>query len=152
MADTSEVEPGIVLSELATTRINSALAEARPVAVSYVDSEGRPHLSLRGSVQVYSPDQLSIWVRHAEGGIVEQIAKNAHVALLYRNSDTKSTYTFMGRARVDEDEAVRKTVYDNSPEPERNHDPEMHGAAVIIDLDVAKGFTIGGDRFDMIRA
>jgi hypothetical protein len=152
MADTSEAAAGIVLSELATTRINSALAEARPVAVTYVDTEGRPHMSLRGSVQVYSPDQLSIWVRHPEGGIVEHIAKNPHVALLYRNADTKSTYTFMGRARVDDDEAVRQTVFEASPEPERNHDPERHGAAVIIDLDSAKGFTIGGDRFDMQRA
>jgi predicted pyridoxine 5'-phosphate oxidase superfamily flavin-nucleotide-binding protein len=141
----------IALNETVTKKINNALADLKPVAVSYVDADGQPHLSLRGSVQVYSPDQLAIWVRHGEGGIAEGVGKNPHVALLYRDNDEKTTYTFMGRAHVDSDDTVRRTVFDNSPEPERNHDPELHGVAVVIDLDRATGFTIGGDRFDQTR-
>ena len=33
------------------------------MTVAYVDENGVPNLSLRGSVQVYSPTQLSIWLR-----------------------------------------------------------------------------------------
>ena len=32
-----------------------------------MDEDGKPSLSLRGSVQVYSPTQLSIWMRSTSG-------------------------------------------------------------------------------------
>jgi general stress protein 26 len=152
LSNTTDESTGIALPEKAVKKVNNALADAKPVAVTYVDSEGRPHLSLRGSTQVFSPDQLAIWVRHAEGGIAEAVTKNPNVALLYRDNDEKTTYTFLGVARVDADPQVRDQVFDNSPEPERNHDPERHGVALVIDLQRATGFTIGGDRFDMKRA
>jgi hypothetical protein len=152
VSTTADTAPsGIVLDEVVARRINNALADGKTVAVSYVDSEGRPHLSLRGSVQVFSPDQLAIWVRKPEGGLVEGVSKNPYLAFLYRNPDERTTYTFTGTGRIDEDEGVRRAVYDASPEPERIHDPELKGVAVVVDLDRAQGFTIGGDRFDMRR-
>src|SRR5215469_14266162 len=98
MSNTTDASTGIALPEKAVKKVNNALADAKPVAVTYVDPEGRPHLSLRGSTQVLSPDQLAIWVRHAEGGIAEAVTRNPNVALLYRDNDEKTTYTFLGRS------------------------------------------------------
>ena len=41
----------------------------------YTDDNGRPNLSLRGSTQVYSDTQLSMWVRHATGGMAKLYAE-----------------------------------------------------------------------------
>src|SRR5262249_48373392 len=83
--------------------INGALRNNTPMTVAYVDEEGKPSLSLRGSVQVYSPTELSIWLRNKEGGFVNSLKKNPNVGLLYRDSNTRSTLVIQGVARVDED-------------------------------------------------
>ena len=123
--------------------INGALANGTPMTTAYVDEDGVAHLSLRGSTQVYSKDQLSIWVRSAKGGICDAVAKNPNVTFLYRDSKTRSTLMIQGRAHVDNDPAVRKWVFEMSPEVEQNHDPGMvKGAALIIDVDKIQGGTV----------
>lgn len=141
----------IKLDEAITERVNSALENARPIAVTYVGAGNRPHMSLRGSTHVHAPDQLAIWVRHAEGGIADAIKANPAVALLYRDSQERTTYIFSGRARIASDEATRQAVYDGSPKVERDHDPERHGVALVIDLDEVKGGTVGGASVSMTR-
>jgi len=49
--------------------INGALNNGTPLCVAYVDENGQPVQSLRGSTQVYSDTQLSMWVRHATGSV-----------------------------------------------------------------------------------
>lgn len=115
--------------------INGAFNDRVPVVVSYVDGDGQPSVSLRGSTQVYGSDQLSIWVRNPNGGLLPGIAAHPKLALLYRNLGARLSWQFHGRARRDDSEQVRKAVYDNAPEGERNLDPEQKGVAVIIDLD-----------------
>lgn len=141
----------IKLSDEIVERVNGALANGKPITVSYVGVDNRPHMSLRGSTQVHSPDQLAIWVRHSGGGIVEAIGVNPAVGLLYRDSASRTTYVFSGRARVAGDEATRNAVFEASPKPERDHDPERHGVAVLIDLDEVKGGTVGGTQVSMTR-
>jgi Pyridoxamine 5'-phosphate oxidase len=121
--------------------INGALIDRMPVVVSYVDSEGQPHISFRGTAQAYSDDQLAVWIRNPDGGILRGIETNPRVALLYRNPAERKGWQFLGRARRDDDESVRQTVFDNSPQFERSQDPERKGVAVIIDLDrvIARG-------------
>ncbi|MFC7658787.1 hypothetical protein ACFQV8_23810 [Pseudonocardia benzenivorans] len=69
MADATGIAngTGIALTEEITERINGALAGKKPVTVTYVGLDDRPHMSLRGSTHVHGPDQLAIWVRHASG-------------------------------------------------------------------------------------
>lgn len=69
-------EPTDTIPDSARGLINAALANNTPMNVAYVDEDGKPNLSMRGSVQVYSPTQLSIWVRNKEGGMVKALAKN----------------------------------------------------------------------------
>ena len=131
----------IELTDEMKQAINSALSDGVPVVVSYVGGDGQPNISLRGSTQVFSDDQLAIWVRNPSGGLLSGIAASPPMALLYRNPAARLSWQFHGRARRDDDEQVRGTVYGNSPEAERNLDPEQNGVAVIIDIDrvIARG-------------
>jgi Pyridoxamine 5'-phosphate oxidase len=120
--------------------INSALASRHPMLVSYVDAEGQPVLAFRGSTQAFSDTQLAIWVRNAGGRFATSIATNPKVALMYRDEDSKATYQFAGRARIDADEATRKTVFESAAKVEQDHDFARTGVAVIIDLDRVEGY------------
>jgi hypothetical protein len=142
---------GIALTDEIVQRVNSALADRKPLAVTYVDQEGRPHLSLRGSTHVHAPDQLAIWVRHAGRGLAGAVATNPALALLYRDADTRTTYVFNGRARVVDDEDVRDAVFRASPQFEQDHDPDRAGVAVVIDIDSVTGGTVGGTQVDLKR-
>jgi general stress protein 26 len=115
-------------------QIDGALANGTPLAVVYVDESGQPQQSLRGSTIVYSPTQLAIWLRNAEGGLTKALASNDRVSLLYRDSKTRSTVVFQGRAHIAGDEETRSKVYEKTPEVEQFHDTGRKGAALIIDV------------------
>ena len=125
-------------------QINSALYNGTPMVVAYVDDEGQPQQSLRGSTVVFSDTQLGIWVRNADGGLPTQARSgNNKVSLLYRDSKTRSTIVIQGRAHVSDDPEVRRRLYDMTPEVEQMHDPERKGAALLIDVTRMQG---GGPR------
>jgi hypothetical protein len=126
------------LPDHVASSLDRALASGTPIVLSYVNA-ATPQLSLRGSVQVSGAMELSLWVRNASGGLVDGIAINQAVSLLYRDSPTRTTYTIVGRARLSADEGVRAAVYTRSPEVEQLHDPERRGAAVLIDIDRVHG-------------
>jgi len=141
------------LSPALKETVNTALARARMMSVAYVSPEGRPELSFRGSVQAYSDTQLAIWVRNPAGGILGAVASgHPHIALLYGElgAESKAFVTFRGRARVDSSEPVRRKVYEDSPEAERNLDRDRKGVALIIDLDSVDGI-FGGSVLKMRR-
>jgi hypothetical protein len=131
--------------------VNTALARGRMISVAYVSPEGRPELSFRGSVQAYSDTQLAIWVRDPAGGILKAVTGgHSHIALLYGElgAQSKAFVSFRGRGRIESSESVRRKVFDESPEIERNMDKDRKGAALIIDLDSVDGF-FGGKVLKM---
>ncbi len=133
--------------------INSALERGRMLAVAYVSADGRPELSFRGSVQAYSDTQLAIWVRNPEGGILAAVRNGKpHITLLYGElrPDSKAFVTFRGRGKIESSESARRTVYEHSPELERNLDKERRGLPLIIDLDSVDGI-FGGSVLKMRR-
>lgn len=125
----------IKLTDEMREALANALADRAPVILAYVATDGQPNVSFRGTTQVYSDDQIAIWARNPEGGLLRGIAANPKIALLYRNPETRIAWQFQGRARLEEDEQVRRTVYENSPEVERNADPERKGKAILLDVD-----------------
>jgi pyridoxine/pyridoxamine 5'-phosphate oxidase len=128
----------IALDHELKTLINGALSDRTPMVVASVDPEGRPRLTFRGSLQAYSDDQLGFWARNPEGSTMANIASNPHVAMIYRNPETRVVLQFSGRARLalgDE----RDRVYSNAPEFEQRADAEKKGAGVIVDLDRVEG-------------
>jgi len=146
-----------VLTELKLTpemqeAVNTAFAMRRPIVLAYVDPDGIPRQSYRGSTQAFSETQLAIWVRNPEGRLLASIAKNPHVSLVfgYFTPEDRAFMIFNGRARVDDSEAVREKVYNNSHEFERGRDPERRGKALVIDLDSVDGF-FGGAALQMRR-
>jgi hypothetical protein len=124
--------------------VNAALANNTPLIVAYTDDKGAPNLSLRGSTQIYSDTQLSIWVRHANGGMANALKKNPQMTLMYRDPPARANLTFEGRAHFEADAEVRNRVFDLCPEVEQKHDPGRIGAALIIDISRVMGNTPRG--------
>jgi len=132
------------MPEFVKAIVNSALANNTPMIVAYTDDNGGPNLSLRGSVQAFSDTQLSIWVRHATGGMANTLKKNPRMALMYRDPPARTNLSFEGIAHFEEDEAVRNRIWDLAPEVEQKHDPNRVGAALIIDITRLSGQTPRG--------
>jgi hypothetical protein len=124
--------------------INGALRNNTPMSVAYVDEDGKPNLSLRGSVQVYSPTQLSAWLRSTSGGMSKALAKNPNVALLYRDSNTRSTLVVQGIAHVESDPEICSRVWNMIQDVEQKHETHESGCALIIDVTRMQGGTPRG--------
>jgi hypothetical protein len=138
------------IPEFVKAIVNSALANNTPLIVAYTDERGAPNLSLRGSTQVYSDTQLSMWVRHANGGMANALKKNPLMSLMYRDPPSRTNLAFEGKAHFETDEAIRDRVFELSPEVEQKHDPNRIGAVLLIDITRLSGSTPrGGVR--MIR-
>jgi len=133
------------------TAIDGADVSGHPLALGYVDDAGHAALSYRGSVYVYSPWQLALWSRSADGGLVAAIARRPQVSLLYYARETPGPryLSIGGRARVVR--SVDERVYATMPQHERERDPDAAGVAVIVDVDRVLGFDETG-RFTMARA
>ena len=129
----------LVLTDEIRERINGALMAHNPMLLAVVDAEGRPRLSYRGSIQVFSADQLGFWARNAEGGTMEALQANPNVAMMYRDPTARAMLQFAGRARVATDPAERARVFESAPEFEQKADPERKGVGVIVDLDHVEG-------------
>jgi Pyridoxamine 5'-phosphate oxidase len=132
--------------------INNALANQTPVVITYVDEQGAPHSSLRGSTSVISPIQFAIWVRHGDGGLPQAIVNNPNVSLFYSDRRANATVNVMGKARIAEDGDTRRRVYEQAPEVEQTHDPQRHGLAVVVDVLRLQANTGGGrGNYSLIR-
>ena len=135
-----------------TDEIKSALGDpfgsGNFAVISYVDANGQPNLSFRGSIHAHSPTQLALWARNPEGGLLKALKQNGgqgKVAVLYRNPnpEARAMLTFKGTARVDDSEAAREKVYNEIPTQEQNSDKEKKGSPVIIDLESVDGMYPG---------
>lgn len=136
--------------------IDNALATRHPMLIAYADASGQPVLSFRGSLQVFSDDQLALWVRNSQGGMLRALQENPRLAAMYRDEGSKATYQFQGRARIATHEAERQRIYAASAPAEQAHDFARLGVAVIIDLDRVEGYAGLGaagqiDRILMVR-
>ncbi len=145
-------EPTDTIPDAARGLINSALMNDTPICVAYVDEDGVPNLSLRGSTQVYSPTQLSIWVRQKGGGMSKALAKNPSMGLLYRDSKTRSTLVVKGKGRIEEDPEIVAKVWNSIQDVEQKHETRESGCALIIDVESLTGGTPkGGVRMERSR-
>jgi hypothetical protein len=150
MANQPPAEP---LTEMKLTddiknAVNNSFTSGKPILFAYVDLNGQPSLSFRGSAQAYSDNQLAIWVRNPEGGLLKALGNNNRITAMYRDPETRASIQFRGHAAVDNSDAAREKVYTSMPEQERNADKEKKGSPLIIDLDRVDGF-MPGVRFAM---
>ena len=147
--------PPVLLTEAIVELVNSALIGGYPMLLAAVDAEGKPRLSFRGSLQVFSPDQLGFWARNNEGETMQAIAHNPNVAMMLRKPETRAFLQLTGRARQVFG-AERDQVYDLAPEFERRADPERTGVGIVVDVDRVEGGWPGDNgervRVRMVRA
>jgi hypothetical protein len=136
----------IELTDEMRTRLASALLDGWPVIAASVHPDGRPKLSFYGSTQVFDDQTLAIWVRDPAAGILGRIESNPHLAFAYRNGAERIFWQFEGRAAVSDDPEVRAAVYDASPAPERDRDPDRKGAAVLVTVDRVVGRDVSMSR------
>jgi hypothetical protein len=133
----STASPFALTSEIKAL-VAGAFDSGNVLLLAAVGKDQKPVLSFRGSTAVFSDTQLSFWARNAEGGTIDAISDNPHVALMYR-SPSVPLLQFIGRARIVDDPVERTRAFDLAPEKERASDPERKGRAVIVDLDEVKG-------------
>jgi hypothetical protein len=113
--------------------VTRAIDDAAVMIVAAVDKDGIPLLSYRGSVAIFSDNQLSFWARNSPGATLDAIKQNANVALMYR-SKTVPFVQFTGRARVVTDPVERNRAFEISHRLEQEANPERTGDAVIVDV------------------
>lgn len=131
------------LTEEMKQAVNNAYDNRTPMVVVYVDENGQPSMSLRGTVQAWSDTQLAFWARSGSS-LPSALAARPRVTLWYRDPATRTTIQFRGTAKVDGDENFRTLVFDRSPANEQAADPERKGVAVLVDLDRVDGRTPAG--------
>ena len=136
---------GIDLNGRIKAALNGAYARGFPVSVAYVDGSGRPHVSLRGSVQVVSTTEIGLWARKRDDGLVKAIEVNPNLALLFFGNlpdGSRLRAAFNGRARSNP--ARNREVYDAMGDVEQSYDPEAKGIAVIVAIETVAGMTEEG--------
>jgi hypothetical protein len=129
----------IELTDEMKSRLANALADKCPVVSASVEPDGYPKLSFYGSCQVFSADQLALWHRNPDTGLITRLNTNNRMAFLYRHPIDRVFWQFFGRGRVVGDPEVRDRIYDAMPEIEKMLDKERKGQAVVIDLDRVTG-------------
>jgi hypothetical protein len=118
--------------------VDGAAGRGRPLAIAYVDDDGSPALSFRGSMQVYGGDRLALWARKADSGIAAAVAKHPNVSVIFFDPEADPRYiSIRGRAHVDP--SANDTVYDAMIQGERDADADRNGVAIIIDVDSVAG-------------
>jgi hypothetical protein len=124
--------------------INGAAARGHTLALGYIDEDGYPAVSFRGSTQVYGPTQLAIWARKLDDGFARSIAARPQVTLVHfeHGGPGPAWLSIRGHAHVEP--SANDTVYANMIEGERQQDPDRKGGAVLIDVESVRGFGADG--------
>lgn len=141
----------LVLTDAIKEAVDSALLSGNPMLLAYVEPDGYPRLTYRGSTHVFSDTALAVWVRNPEGGLLAALEGNDHLTFWYRRNDPITVYQFHGRGRIHADEEARERVYTGSPEPEQRADPERRGVALIVELERVEG-RVGREPVRMERS
>ena len=132
--------------------INGAALRQATLAVAYIRDDGSPAVSFRGSTQVHSADELALWARKRDSGLVAAIAERPRVSLVYYGGPGGPgpiALSIEGRARVAPE--LNDQVWEAMIEGERSLDPERNGVAVLIEVDSVTGFGADG-VFQQARA
>ncbi len=134
MQPSRPIEP-IDLTQYAEA-INAALEDGTPCVLASSDETGQPDLGFKGSILVLDRDHLAYWER-THGVHTDNVRKNPHVAVLYRNRDRGAGMRrFFGVVTgIHPEGEVREQVRARVVERELKSDPENRGIAVVVRVD-----------------
>jgi len=120
--------------------IDSALADGTPCLVGTVSKDGRPNISVKGSVLVLDDKTLAYWER-AYRNAHKNVGDNPRVVVWYRNAAKAdqlprgAAVRFHGTATIHASGPLRDKVWNRTVPIEQERDPDRKGAAVVIALD-----------------
>jgi predicted pyridoxine 5'-phosphate oxidase superfamily flavin-nucleotide-binding protein len=126
--------------------IDSALADGVPCLVGTASKDGRPNISVKGSVLVLDEKNLAYWERSHRNAL-QNLGDNPHVVVWYRNAAKAdqlprgAAVRFHGTATIHTSGPLRDKVWDRTVPIERERDPEKKGVAVVIAVDKAEDLT-----------
>jgi hypothetical protein len=146
------LQPGpLRLTDEIRNAVNGALDNQTPMMIAYRDDKDEIHLSYRGTIQAYADTALALWAREPGGGLPRNVAARPNVTLFYHDPATRTSYTFYGRARLEDEPAARTVIFENSPPREQQMDFRRRGVAIVVDLHRVEGRGPGG-RVLMVRS
>lgn len=114
--------------------INSSGIDGIHCYLGTATPDGKPQISIKGSVAVLDGETLSYWER-AKRTALENIAANPQVVFFYRNAEKKLNWRFHGTATVHESGETWERVKAVTPKMELDRDPDLQGAAVTVRID-----------------
>jgi predicted pyridoxine 5'-phosphate oxidase superfamily flavin-nucleotide-binding protein len=114
--------------------IDNAYADGVPCILGTASKDGRPQISMKGSVLVFDRGTLAYWERSMRSAL-ENVAGNPQVVIFYRNPGKRINWRFHGTATVYEKGAIRDNVMNRTIQAELDRDPERKGVAVLIKVD-----------------
>ena len=111
--------------------IDNAYADGMTCVLGTASKEGRPQISLKGSVLVFDRETLAYWERSRRSAL-ENVAENPQVVIFYRNPGKRINWRFHGTAHVYDRGAIRDNVMNRTIQAELDRDPERLGVAVLV--------------------
>ena len=115
-------------------RINGALADGYPCLVGTASPDGKPQISIRGSVAVFNEGTLCWWERSMRSS-VDNLDENPQAVIFYRNGGERIHWRFHGRVTLHESGAIRERAMGLTPAAELNRDPERIGVAALLHVE-----------------
>jgi hypothetical protein len=112
-------------------KITNALADGYPCFVGTASADGKPQISMRGSVAVYDSETLCWWERGMRSS-VDNIDENPQVVIFYRNSGERIHWRFHGRVTLHGSGTERERAMGLTPKPELDRDPDRAGVAALV--------------------
>jgi Pyridoxamine 5'-phosphate oxidase len=114
--------------------IDNAYADGVPCILGSASKDGRPQISMKGSVLVFDRQTLAYWER-ARRSALENVGENPQVVIFYRNPGKRINWRFHGTGNIYEQGAIRDNVMNRTIPAELDRDPERKGVAVLVKLD-----------------
>jgi predicted pyridoxine 5'-phosphate oxidase superfamily flavin-nucleotide-binding protein len=111
--------------------LNNALADGVSCILGTASADGRPQISMKGSVAVYDEETLSYWERSLRSAL-ENVTENPNVVIFYRNPGKRINWRFHGTATVHQSGEIRDKVMGITPKAELDRDPDRKGVAVLV--------------------
>ena len=119
-------------------KITNALADGCPCFVGTASADGRPQISMRGSVAVYDDKTLCWWERGMRSS-VDNIDENPQVVIFYQNSAERIRWRFHGRVTLHASGTERERAMGLTPKAEMDRDPERKGVAALVRVETISG-------------
>ncbi|MCA9826489.1 MAG: pyridoxamine 5'-phosphate oxidase family protein [Dehalococcoidia bacterium] len=114
--------------------IKNALDDRNVCIVATASADGWPQLAFRGSVAVFSDNELSFWSRSRKD-TVPNIEANPKVQIFYRNAAERIAWRFFGQGRNVTDPTEREAVMAVTDQRELDADPERKGIGTIVKIE-----------------